>query len=319
MPKVDAHSGLDSKAAGVRWQSASAPSGGNLKMRRQEARCLVKALGRTEYFDGRILPEVQTAPREEERSMYLYELRIQGFRRFKDLTLRFKNGLNVIVGPNNAGKTAVVDALRVLLSASDEGSLRLTELDLHKAADGIVSSEAAFTFTFRGLDSDQEADFMMALRPLKDADGKLLEYEARFTVQYTQAEPGARLKLRRWLGDHPENLLPSDMLEDLRAIYLQPLRDPALGLKPGRMSELSKLVQRLSTPVEQSSVEEQLKAYEEALMKQPPVSSTNDAISKRHTGMLGEELAQLLKLQLTPSDFVRFAARVGLSVADIGG
>lgn len=35
--------------------------------------------------------------------MYLYELRIQGFRRFEDLRLRFKNGLNVIVGPNNAG------------------------------------------------------------------------------------------------------------------------------------------------------------------------------------------------------------------------
>ena len=67
--------------------------------------------------------------------MYLYELRIQGFRRFADIQFRFKNGLNVIVGPNNAGKTAVVDALRVLLSASDEGNLRLTELDLHVAVE----------------------------------------------------------------------------------------------------------------------------------------------------------------------------------------
>ncbi|MEE8614364.1 MAG: AAA family ATPase [Roseateles sp.] len=57
--------------------------------------------------------------------MYLDSLRVQGFRRFDDISLRFKNGLNVIVGPNNAGKTAVVDALRVLLSASDEGSIRL--------------------------------------------------------------------------------------------------------------------------------------------------------------------------------------------------
>jgi putative ATP-dependent endonuclease of the OLD family len=37
--------------------------------------------------------------------------------RFEDLRLRFQNGLNVIVGPNNIGKTAVVDALRVLLVA----------------------------------------------------------------------------------------------------------------------------------------------------------------------------------------------------------
>ena len=249
--------------------------------------------------------------------MYLYELRIQGFRRFEDIHLRFKNGLNVIVGPNNAGKTAVVDALRVLLSASDEGNLRLTELDLHVAANGSQSPEAKFTFTFRDLSTDQEADFMTALHPRNGEDGKLIEYEARFTVQYTQVEPGSRLKLRRWVGEHPENLLSSDMLEELRAIYLQPLRDPALGLKPGRTSQLSKLVQRLSTPEQQDALEARLKDFEVALMALPPVSSTNDAITQRHTSMLGEELAQLLRLGLTPSDFARFASRVGLSVGDM--
>jgi len=246
--------------------------------------------------------------------MYLYELRIKGFRRFADIRIHFKKGLNVIVGPNNAGKTAVVDALRVLLSASDEGNLRFTELDLHVAVDGTQSSEATFTFVFRELSVDEEADFMTALRPRSDAEAKLIEYEAQFTVQYSVAEPGSRLKLRRWVGDHPENLLSSDMLEELRAIYLQPLRDPALGLKPGRMSQLAKLVRRLSTKEQRDALESRLKEFEVALMAEAPVSSTNDAIGKRHTSMLGVELAQLLNLELTPSDFTRFAARVGLSV-----
>ena len=56
---------------------------------------------------------------EATKTMYLKTLHIQGFRRFDDLSLNFKDGLNVIVGPNNAGKTAVVDALRVLLAASN--------------------------------------------------------------------------------------------------------------------------------------------------------------------------------------------------------
>lgn len=247
--------------------------------------------------------------------MHLHELRIQGFRRFADLTIRFKNGLNVIVGPNNAGKTAVVDALRVLLSASDEGNLRLTELDLHVAADGAQSSEATFTFVFRGLSEDEEADFMTALRPRNGADGTLIEYEACFTVQYSRTEPGSRLKLKRWVGEHPENVMSADMLEELRAIYLQPLRDPALGLKPGRMSQLSKLVQRLSTPEQREALKKKLGEFEVALMAEPPVSSTNKAIADRHTSMLGAELAQLLNLELTPSDFARFSSRVGLSVA----
>ena len=83
--------------------------------------------------------------------MYLKTLRIQGFRRFEDLLLIFKDGLNVIVGPNNAGKTAVVDALRVLLAARDEGNLRLTELDLHDKPGGPTSPGATFTSKFSDL------------------------------------------------------------------------------------------------------------------------------------------------------------------------
>ena len=178
--------------------------------------------------------------------MYLKTLRIQGFRRFDDLSLNFKDGLNVIVGPNNAGKTAVVDALRVLLAASDEGNLRLTELDLHEKPGGATSPTATFTFVFSDLSEQNEADFANALVPVKDSDGKKIHsYDARFSVQYTQAEPGGRLRLRRWVGQHDEHVMTTEMLEELRAIYLQPLRDPEQGLKPGRMSQLSKLIQNM--------------------------------------------------------------------------
>lgn len=139
--------------------------------------------------------------------MFLDSLRIQGFRRFEDICLRFKNGLNVIVGPNNSGKTAVVDALRVLLSASDEGNIRLTELDLHQKRDGTKATEATFTFVFRGLSETEEADFVTALVPVKDGTGKILEYEAKFSVRYSQTDAGGRLRLRRWVGEHEENLL----------------------------------------------------------------------------------------------------------------
>lgn len=112
--------------------------------------------------------------------MHLKSLRIQGFRRLNDLTLSFKSGLNVIVGPNNAGKTAVVDALRVLLSASDEGNLRLTELDLHQAPFGERSQSATFTFVFSGLSDEHEADFITALIPVRSAVGNIVGYEAQF-------------------------------------------------------------------------------------------------------------------------------------------
>lgn len=43
--------------------------------------------------------------------MYLSLLEISNFRKLKKAELHFQKGLNVLVGANNAGKTAVVDAL----------------------------------------------------------------------------------------------------------------------------------------------------------------------------------------------------------------
>lgn len=52
--------------------------------------------------------------------MYLAELNITNFRKLRDAKLQFQPGLNVLVGPNNVGKSAVVDALRTLLAGHEE-------------------------------------------------------------------------------------------------------------------------------------------------------------------------------------------------------
>ena len=67
--------------------------------------------------------------------MYLAELHISEFRKLKAATIQFQLGLNVIVGPNNVGKTAIVDSLRALLAGPDEPFLRLTEEDIHAPGD----------------------------------------------------------------------------------------------------------------------------------------------------------------------------------------
>lgn len=62
--------------------------------------------------------------------MYLAEMSIKNFRRLSGATLRFVPGLNVLVGPNNIGKTAVVDALRALLAGADDPYLDVTRAEL---------------------------------------------------------------------------------------------------------------------------------------------------------------------------------------------
>ena len=98
--------------------------------------------------------------------MYLSKLKISGFRKLNNSELEFRQGLNILVGPNNIGKTTIIDALRALL-ASEDGTLRLTEDDLHVAPDGSTkASTIIFQYTFSGLSQQDEADFYHALSPL---------------------------------------------------------------------------------------------------------------------------------------------------------
>lgn len=69
--------------------------------------------------------------------MYLAQLRISNFRKLEKAELNFQPGLNVLVGPNNVGKTAVIDALRALLAGHDEPYPRLDNEDIHRPKGGV--------------------------------------------------------------------------------------------------------------------------------------------------------------------------------------
>lgn len=244
--------------------------------------------------------------------MYLAELDVKGFRRVVELKLRFKPGLNVLVGPNNVGKTAVVDGLRALLTTSEDGALRVDSFDLH-SSHGSTSTEITFHYVFRDLTLDQEADFLSALKLIPTTARTTDQYEAHLWVRYSPG-PSGRIRPKRWCGDHEENSITSEMLEDLRAVYLPPLRDPASGLKPSRTSQLARLIDRLASDTEKAELVKLLKAFEEKLEVEAPVANTQQAIEKCHVAMLGTTLKQALKVGLTPPEFQRLAARLSLAV-----
>lgn len=100
-------------------------------------------------------------------ALYLHQLTIRNFRRLKSVALEFVPGLNVLVGPNNIGKTAVVDALRALLAGADDPYPRFDRDDLHLGKGGESEGEIAFEYVFRDLSIEDEADFLHALKPTR--------------------------------------------------------------------------------------------------------------------------------------------------------
>lgn len=241
--------------------------------------------------------------------MHLAKLVIKNFRKLKHAELSFKAGLNVLVGGNNVGKTAVVDALRALLAGHDEPYPRLGEEDVHRPKGGAPSGDIVFEYVFSGLDSDDEADFLAALVP--DASGKL---EAHIKIRYSDPDKGGRLRAKRWCGEHEDVGLTADIMENLRGVYLPPLRDASQGLKPGRASQLARLLQLLSDDVGIEGINKVLQELDGKLKAHLPIVNTHEAINTRHKTMLGPQLAQMLEVGLSASDFKSLKSRLSLVV-----
>ncbi|AKA82779.1 ATP-dependent nuclease [Pseudomonas synxantha] len=240
--------------------------------------------------------------------MYLAELTIRNFRKLRDTKLKFQPGLNVLVGPNNVGKSAVVDALRTLLAGHDEPFPRLDISDRHRPREGEPAGDITFHFVFKGLSHEDEADFIAALKPCKDKT-----MEAHIHVRYTEADSTGRFRVKRWCGDHQEVALSSDMMENLRGVYLQPLRDAAQGLRPGRNSQMARLLHLLTDDDGRKKINDALKTLDDELQLNESIKSTHAAISLRHGLMMGEQLAQALAIGLTATDFQRLSARLSIT------
>ncbi|MBL1270209.1 MAG: AAA family ATPase [Halomonas sp.] len=241
--------------------------------------------------------------------MYLAQLKITNFRKLQSVNLEFKPGLNVLVGSNNIGKTAVVDALRSLLSGHDEPYPRFDCDDIHRSNGVAPAGDIKFQYIFRDLSAEDEADFLEALKP--DGTGR---FEAHINIRYSEADRIGRLRAKRWCGEHEEIGLTADMIENLRGVYLPPLRDASQGLKPSRNSKLSRLFQLLADEEGRDGINEALRKLDDDLKKHEPIINAHTAITKRHTTMLGPQLAQALELGLSGSDFQRLASRLSLLV-----
>jgi putative ATP-dependent endonuclease of OLD family len=108
--------------------------------------------------------------------------------------------------------------------------------------------------------------------------------------------------------------LTTDMMENLRGVYLPPLRDASQSLRPSRTSQLSRLFQLLTDDAGRDGINAALKTLDDELKKHQPIVNTHMEITSRHGSMLGPQLAQALEMGLSGSDFQRLASRLSLLV-----
>tara|TARA_R110002050_G_scaffold85784_2_gene183015 strand:- start:413 stop:2359 length:1947 start_codon:yes stop_codon:yes gene_type:complete len=248
--------------------------------------------------------------------MYLRKLKAQGFRCFhSSFEIEFTDGLNVIVGENGAGKTAIISSIRQLFQDSESGRYSISSDDFFSPF--ITGGKAALSFSicaeFDGLDVEDKVVFL----PWVGASNTAL-----LTLQAENKEIRGRFKKIIWGGNSKSSQFDPELIDLIQCIYLPPLRDAESKLSNGRQSRLSKLLKALNRKQLKQCreddtlhpLEEKLKDFNTSLATDDNLSikKANELITANLTKAIGYHFGQKTSIQFAESDFTKIAESLTL-------
>lgn len=189
--------------------------------------------------------------------MFLNELKLWNFRKYGNKTedkiddskphlcIKFNVGLNVLVGENNSGKTAIVDAIKLLLNTQSFEYNRLDEVDFFSFKDEsgklLRKTELKIECVFRGFEHKDAASFLEWLG-FDETGNHYLRIWLYAFIKDNKIVPDIKA------GPDSEGILMDGPARDLlRVIYLKPLRDADAELSPGNRSRLAQILRNDST------------------------------------------------------------------------
>lgn len=179
--------------------------------------------------------------------MYLKRIRAQNFRVFGDgdnspaLDWELSEGINILVGENDAGKTAVIDAIRQILWTTSYESIRLLEHDFHVLG-GTRAGTLFIEATLCDLSEDQQAAVLDWLTYETDGTCSLIVHLSARWIAPNVSRRGRVEAITRAGRDGAGGEIGAAVREIIRSTYLKPLRDAEAELRPGRMSRLSQIL-----------------------------------------------------------------------------
>jgi putative ATP-dependent endonuclease of OLD family len=181
--------------------------------------------------------------------VYISRIWIENFRLFgagkHAFQLAFKPGLTALVGENDAGKTAVIDALRFVLGTRDQESMRLELTDFHNAPSGERANEVTIRLVFSGLTAADRSAFAEYLTYREAASSEAILMLTWVARRAENEGPSRRFMPIEWrTGEKADGpLLDAGARFLLQATYLRPLRDAERAMSAGRASRLSQILQ----------------------------------------------------------------------------
>lgn len=181
--------------------------------------------------------------------MFLKNLKLWNFKKFGDgnlvdllkpnLDLDFTKGVNVLVGKNDSGKSAIIDAIKIILKTHSYDWYKIDQDDFF-----LNTEHLRIEVLFEDLDIEEAKHFTEWLGWAEDADGKKQCYlrlilDVRRNLVSNRIFP-ADVKA----GIDPIGFqLNAEAKDYLKTTYLRPLRDAKSELVPRKNSRLTQILQ----------------------------------------------------------------------------
>lgn len=185
--------------------------------------------------------------------MYLSELKLWNFRKFggggnivtdrneirqPDLEVQFQNGLNVLIGENESGKTAIIDAIKLVLKTHSTEWIRVDFEDFYD-----TTKQLRIECIFRGFeDKDDEAMHFTEWLGMEGENESAEPYVRLIMDIQHNGDRVLPFEVRAGVDDIGSPLTV-EAREYLKATYLKPLRDAQQELIPKRNSRLSQILE----------------------------------------------------------------------------
>jgi len=182
--------------------------------------------------------------------MYLSELKLWNFRKYgikgdkietakPGLQVEFEKGVNVLVGENDSGKTAIIDAIRYVLKTQSQEFIQLDDKDFYKEKEGHRTEELKIECTFSGFDDTDAGHFLEWIG--FDGEG---DYKLKIWL-YAKRKDNHIYPTVRAGVDTDGSYMEGEARDLLRVIYLKPLRDALIEMTNGRKSRLAQILKNL--------------------------------------------------------------------------
>ena len=178
--------------------------------------------------------------------MYISNIKLWNFRKFgsdgdfnlsqPNLNLAFTSGINVIIGENDSGKTAIIDAIKLVLKTHSFDYLRIEDKDFYKE-----STRFRIEIRFDGLSDDEIAKNFTEWLGWEGAGENIIPY---LKIMYDVKRNSERIfpsDIKAGVDDEGY-LLTAEAREYLKATYLKPLRDAESELIAKKNSRLSQIL-----------------------------------------------------------------------------